>query len=420
MATIEGKIQELPGNQLAVIKPALENLLTSMPVIIEKVSRAKAAGSAIKVIEDDDTEGDKNAENFLVKARVTLAQITEMRLGATRQVNEAIKACMVPEKELQAEMDRVKSLRDARASRLVQKEKDKQARIDRDKNIKLEEIRIKNAMKEAVEIGIAKRLTDFESAISTMFFNATLENVDQLEKSLTGIKPSLKEDYFKGLLDIPYNKTLVCEEAFNDLKNRAAEYFWNEKQCNEVYIKTALELAKTWKVKIPSRKKELEKIAAGDEKAKERETINKQHEEQSRKDREAARVEEIKKEAEETKQEESLTVEFKAQVESQAIELVSGTRTKTVFRIDPSYERDMMKLSTLIAKAIINVMTEPNFPGIFQRDKQKNVKRDPKTGDPIYCDGVSFWLEELAKLPYKPRIDGLIETQDISTVAKAS
>jgi hypothetical protein len=406
-----------PSKALQKLDPAIDILRKNLPVISEKVQRAKVVSSAIKTIAND--EDDKYAEQFLVKARTTMTQIKEMRLEGTRKIDEVTAACMLPEKELQAEMDRVKMLRDAHATEKERLAKEEQKRIDRDKNIKLEEIRVKNAMKEAVEIGIAKKLSDLETAISKMFFDTPMEKISELDKTISSVKPSLKQDYYLSLFDIKYDKSLLCEEAFKDLQKRAQDYFWDEKQCGETYIQSALEILTNWKGKIPSRKKELEKIAAGDESAKNRAEVNKTLEEQRVKKATDEKIEAIVKTSIDTQQEEALSVEFVAQVESQQIEELSGVRRTTSYRLNPDVEKDMVKLAGVISKIIINVMTEPGFTGIFQRDRNKFVKNDAKTGMPLYADGVSFWLDALSCLSYAPRIEGLIETQDISTVAKA-
>jgi hypothetical protein len=77
-----------------------------------------------------------------------------------------------------------------------------------------------------------------------------------------------------------------------------------------------------------------------------------------------------------------------------------------------------MKVSSIIAKAALNVLTEEGRKSVYVLDDNGFPKRDDK-GDPIYIPGIAYWLKELASLKYDPKIEGLTITEEVVTVAKA-
>ncbi len=82
----------------------------------------------------------------------------------------------------------------------------------------------------------------------------------------------------------------------------------------------------------------------------------------------------------------------------------------------------MLKVSNILAKAIIHVLSNPDTKGIFQRDAQGFPKRNEK-GDSLYVDGIQYWLTQLEKVGYggmmETLITGIIATQEVTTIAKA-
>jgi hypothetical protein len=117
------------------------------------------------------------------------------------------------------------------------------------------------------------------------------------------------------------------------------------------------------------------------------------------------------------KQEGTLNAEFNAQVQAQDIQEISG-RKKKVYRLDPKIEKDFVKVSGIIGKIALNVLTEEGRKSVHVLDDNGYPKRDDK-GDPIYIPGIAYWLKELAGLGYSPQIEGLVLTEEIVTVAKA-
>lgn len=400
---------------------AMTILGTNLPTIAEKVGRAKAVTSVVKTIEDDKT--DTYAEQLIVKIGKTKDEIVALRMQGTKPMDDLKTACMTFEKELIAEDERLRSLRTQYKAAQLKAKKDKEAEIEKDKKFKTHEGEVKAEMKAKLALGIASKITDLEKWIAESFGKVTeVAHIPALEKALN-FTPHLKEDYFKGLLDVPYDATIISKEYFTGLKARA-EAFFDYAKVNTEYVTQANAVIKKWRDTIPAKKRELEQIskASGEERAKLQQKAQANNQ---------AAVQSIAKKSEELKvtvtttaavekQEAVLNADFDAQVQSQQIGEITGVRQKDVYRLDPAIEKNMLKVSQVIGKLVLNILSEPNNrEGIFQRDKGGFVKRHKETGEPLYVDGVQYWLDMASSLGYTPQIEGLIKTTDLTAVNKA-
>jgi hypothetical protein len=407
--------------------PGVEHFKKTFAANRESVDRALQVTKKIIEIAVEDETADQYANNLLVKCNATLTKVSTDRLGSTKILDDAKAWAMGPEKELEAEIERIKKLRNNRAAIIKKAADDNAKAIEMQKRYAAYEGQIKGLMKVNLETGIAKKLSDLETGLAAMFNKATLASITsgQLQKALDSTKPGLKEEFYNGLFTVPYDQNIMSEQKFGDLVARAKAFdAWKFENVNKNYVSTALEVIIKWREKIPQKKIELEKIAKGGEQAdkiKAQAEQRAKNEEIQRKEQERANAEEIQRKAVEETQESALTAEFEAQKQTQAIAEQDGVRKKKIYRISPAVEIDVVKLSSLVAKMVLNITTEKGFKdkvGIFKKDKGGAIKLN-ESGEPEYVEGLQYWLDKISTLGYDPKIEGLIVTEKISTVAKA-
>jgi hypothetical protein len=417
-------VEAKPSTALDKILSLSEIVKTNRPVIDDKVTRMKAALSAVKAVGDPKT--DQYANDLLVKVAKGVTDIETLRKAYTGPINDWLKDQIIGENEVKAELDRVRGLRNAYAKKQADERKKEQDEIDKKKRFTEAEAVVKSRMKMSLETGITKKIADLEAYLADVFNKATLENVGAIKPMLEKIKFGLKEDYYTGLLDVTYSDTVLTEDDFKALKKRALDY-WKFEDKNKVYVEAANETRAAWIAKLPARKKELEEIAKGGEKAakikadaehratQEAELRKREQEEQAKK---------IALQGQSIAQEGTINAEFNAQVAAQSIAApASGTRTKKLYLIDATIEGEVTKVVKVLASLMLNVLTEPNpkLEGkmtIWKRDKSGQVifRED---GVPEYIEGVQYWLDEAAKIKRPIQIEGLYQTDSVSVAAKS-
>lgn len=417
----EAKPAEEQSSALSKLPSAVEKFQAVFTKNRERVDRAVMAAKSIAAV--DNEAQDKVANNFLIKAGVTFKEIQEERLSATRIIDDAKAWAMGPEKELAAEMERIKKLRNDRNKKIADDAKAEEQRIEMEKQYAIYEGKVKAAMQASLESGVVTKLSELENAIAGLFNKATLPEISKLTNGLK-ITPKLAIEYYDKILRVPYDQRIMSTDKFEELILRAKAYKnWQYENINTEYAKKANEILDKWREKIPAKKKELETIAAGGEKAekvKEQSENNARAETERRKAQEATAQADIQRKAQEEEQKNALTAEFDAQVAQQGVATPEGVRRTRVYRIAPDVEVNMMRLSKLIAMVALNVMTEPTFKsqdGIFKKDRAGVVKKNEQ-GEPEYVDGLQFWLDKAAALQYKIDVEGLLSTEKITTVTK--
>jgi hypothetical protein len=416
---------EATASPIEKLLPGLDRYKAVFADNRERVDRALLVSKSIVAVPDE--AQDKHAENFLVKARVTIDHVSKKRLESTRILDEAKEWAMGPERELKAEMDRIKKLRDVRARGIADAANAQAKAIEMEKQYKIYEAEVKGAMQLNLQLSIAKKITELENAIADMFNKSTLITLPQVLKFMESVKPNLKQEFYNSIFQVPYNQSIMPVAKYDDLVARAQGFQpWSYTTVNEQYTKLALETVKKWIDKVPSKKIELERIAKGGEDAerlkKEAAARAARDEEQRKKDA-AILGEKAKSEAQDQVQKATLSAEFQAQGQNQELEQAQATsvRKTTRYRLNPAVEIDMMKLSTTIGKLVLHVALDRGqhpFKGIFKMDKNGVIKNN-EFGEHEYIDGIQYWLDEIAKLKYSGMVDGLISTEKISTVAKA-
>lgn len=420
-----------PAEQSSAIEklvPGVEHFKKVFAANRESVNRALLVTKKITEIPAEDETADTYANNLLVKCNATLDKVKGDRLSATKILDDAKAWAMGPEKDLIAEMERIKKLRNDRANIIAEDKRRAEAAIEAEKQYKIYEGNIKSEMKASLEYGLAKRISDLEAFIADLFNKVDLKTLTKLEQTLSTTKPGLKEEFYNSVLSVPYDQNVMSDKQFGDLVARAKSFdAWKFENVNSAYQKTANDVLQKWKDKLPQKKKELEKIAQGGEaaeKLKQQAVDRAKSEEAQRKAQEEARSKEIETKKNEESQQSALTAEFDSQIKTQQVAEQldqDGTRKTKVYRIDPSVEINFVKLSALIGKLALNMLTDEDFKskgGIFKKDKSGAVKKNDK-GEPEYVDGIQFWLDKISALKYTPQIEGLVSSEKISTVAKA-
>ncbi len=412
MENKETKPQE--NTTLEVFKKLSDKITVNIPLIKDKASKAIALGKSIIVC--DTEEDDIKANNAMVKCGATLKSMEDLRKEFTGPIKDWCDSQAIHEKELKAEIDRIKVLRNARANQIAAENAKKAIEIEMERAFKAHEIQVKQAIKSNIEVGVAKKLSDLEDAIAGMFNKMTITNRAAIEKQMS-FTPKLREDYFSGLFDVKYDQSIMNDTQYGDLIVRARGYYTYE-QINGGYVDLANKVLSKWKDQIPARIKELESIASGNTLVEKQANERLRSEEEKRKNESAAKIEQIKTEAIEEAQEATLKVEFDAQVKTQSIEDLSGVRNTFTLRLDPAIEKNMVKISAIVAKLVIHALSDPKTKGIFLRDAQGFPKHDKK-GLPMYVDGIQYWLDQIEKIGYASMIEGIVKTDEVSTIAKS-
>lgn len=371
----------------------------------EKFERAMAFMSGIKQVTNE--EEDKYANDLLVAVRERVTELETLRKKYSRPLDAWMSEQISIENQLKAEAERIRKYRNDYANDLDKQAKAKQKLIDDKKKFDQHEADVKGRLKISVEVSVSKRLVALESAVSEILNRMTLESVES-EKQKLNIKPVLKKEFFDSLFVVEYDKTIFTPEQFKALQDRAKGY-WTYERINEEYVKKANEIIQKWVDQVPFRVKELEKIAAGDATAKA--AADKRIEDDQKELRANATKQEqqIVTSAQAQVQDESLRADFAAQVQTQDIETVRA-QTRRKYRIDTTKDSNLMEVSAIVSKMIINLIAENDFKSIYKMDKEGKVKLDAD-GDVVYVDGVQYWLDQMAKISIPVKIPGLVCTE---------
>lgn len=396
-----------------------EIVRTNKPIIKDSLDKAIAVAKTILKVETE--QDDEMANNFLAKGNVTITKCTALRKEYTGILDAWKKGEMELEKDLTAEMDRIRALRNARATRLADENNKKRAEIEKQKSKDKEIARIKAEMVAAVDLGVATRINQGEQAIAKMFAEMTLENYEATVKKLD-FKPQLKEELFRGFIAVDYDQNIIPYEEFKAIVDAAYKHFDYDRS-NKAYVAAVLKVVTTWKAKLPAKRAELEAIAKANGEQAER--LRKEAQEKANKAaqdlRESMEVKEdaIKKKAQGLQSEAVLNAEFEGQIALQQIQDQTGTRGVISFRLanEDKIMSTPVKLVEVMGRIMINVLADPEFKGIFKRQTGGFPKRDEK-GNAVYIDAIQEWLDLLAKVKPVADFDGVIMTEDQTTIAK--
>lgn len=431
MADITPKIDDLttPATGVEVIKSVMTTALENRAIIDEKKAKVSGLIAQIKkaVPEIKDEAQDTYVNNAIVKFNAVVADMEKLRKAYTGQVRKWLEGEIAPENALKLEIGSLVAMRDARAKAIKETADKESARIQEEKNKALYESEVKGLLQVNLERGLAAKVLAFEKLLDDYFMqNLKVDNAEAFKKAIEGIKPSLKESAWLDLIGCNYDIKRMTPEEYNALVKRARGY-WTHEKIGEKYIAEAVAIRNKWIDKIPSRVKELQIIAQGGDQAARVAKIVQEREEADRQERAqaaAAALAATETKINEQTQGEQISAEFKAQAQEQRLEQPSGTRNKAVYLIDNP--ADMLRvgkiIGAIVAHAIPNMTPEAKFKSVIAHDKDGKAKFD-KDGDPVYTDGVAFWLDLAAEISsksgYDLKIEGLRKKVKVSTVAKA-
>jgi len=424
MPELTAPLPELKPTSVSIIRSVMEIAVTNRVAIDEKKAKAsaviKAVRDKLKVI--DTVAQDQYVENLIVISRNTAGEMEKLRKEYTAKVNAWLKDEIAPENELKAEIQALVDMRNARAKQIADKAAQESARIQAEKDKSTYEIEVKRALKASVEKGLYDRIVALDNSLADWFVkNIRPETAAGMEKSLKGMSPKLKEDIYLSWFMVDTDSARMSIEEYNALVARAKAHYTYE-TINEKYVGEAKPIIQKWVEKIPSRVKELELIAKGGDQgervkkiAEEREANERQEAAKAVEDKLTASVQKINEEA----QGEQMSAEFKAQAQEQKVEQPTGTREQKFFVLDAP--GNTLQVSKIVGSIIIHMIphksAEDKIKMILKHDKNGKPALD-KDGDPVYTDGVQFWLDQVAGLGYDPKIEGLTLKRKISTVAK--
>jgi len=408
-----GDIAQAPQTSVELIKGVFDTALANRATIDEKKSKISGAIKATRAkIKEIKTQAeDEYLNKLIVKSNNTVGEIEALRKAYTGKVNAWLKQEIGPENELKLEIAPLVEMRNAYAKKLTQENAKRQAEIDKEKNRKIYEAEIKSKMKISVETGVIDRVVAFEKSIEVYFMaNLTATNKATFKAKLEGFKPTLKEENFLTLFYVDYDIDKMSPDEFDALVKRAKTY-WIYETINKEYQTACLEILKVWIDKIDSRVRELEVLAKGGQEADRAAKIIAERE-ADRKNQVAADAE-IKKsqaqaKANDAAQGEILTAEFTAQAQGQNLVDPAGVRNSTYFTIDNP--EDTVEVGRIIASIIMhtipNKSKEDRIKMILKHDKDGKPLKDAD-GDPVYTDGVAYWLNLAAGMGYNLGAKGL-------------
>lgn len=433
MGDINQQTPELtaPATSVEVIKSVLKTAVDNRTVIDQKKAAASAViakiKAAIPVIKDE--KQDEYLAQAIVKLNASLTDMEKLRKAYTGRVRDWLNGEIAPENALREEIASLVKMRDDRAKQMLAKANEENEKIRKQRDREIYEAEIKGKLKLNLENGIAGLLVKFEQSIDDYFMKSLrADNGPKVKSALEGMRPSIKESTWLGLIGCEYDVNRMSVEEYNALLKRArAHDKWTYEGVSAQYEREAKAILASWIEKIPQRVKELEIIAAGGDQGARVAKIVEEREAAHRKERQEtaeAKASSTQMAINQEVQGEQLSSEFKAQAQEQRVEKPSGTRTtKMVLLQEPL---DLVKVSKAIATIILHMIpdsrmtTEQKRKMIFAHDKSGNQILDDD-GNPTYTKRVEGWLtyaETLDELSIK-RIDGLIIKERIKTVAKS-
>lgn len=404
---------------------AVKSFDHNVQLMEEKTDKAMTALSGIKTVNSD--EEDEIASHLLGRVRPTFEAVQKMRKEITDPMDSIKSQLMEFEKKIStakgsgSEYARVKQLRDAYANKKAAEAREEQNRIQRQKDIKIEEANIKSQLVKSIELGVFDLIKEGEVGLTKFVAGMTLENFDEQLGKLN-YKPKLKPDAYSKLMQVTYNKELISVDAYNAILKGLGENFQYD-NVNAAYSEQAILVLERFKNEvIPLRKVELK------ERAKSSEVEQKIKAEQDQKDLDA-KLEEVEQSYESEKKdvaekaddaaaEVMIDAEFEAQVSTQTIEEQKGIRKNIVYSINEDIINKPAAVIDVLIKVMTNVMVDAKFKGVIKRDNQKFPILG-SDGKIQFVDGVAFWLKELSKLKIDINIDNLNKTEEVSTIVKS-
>lgn len=286
-------------NNLPAVSQVVENLPTKEALVAaldsNKTSVANALAYGEKLLEElkagMTAEKDEKANAYLVKLRKTLDKCNSGRMPFTRALDALIKEFtslenqIAPGKGIYAQ---IQNIRDTYARKLADDKRQEQERIIRQQNAAKERETVAIQIKAAVEQAIIHIISEDKKTLLDLFERVTLDTYDKVVDTFKEFQFVFKIDRWNAIQPSVNAQYLTSAEIENVTLNAKAGKF-DDVASN--YTSTMKAFCADLLDKFPSKKAELEKMAAAS--AEEAERL--------RQEAEARRVAEEAKQAEEAR-----------------------------------------------------------------------------------------------------------------------
>lgn len=366
-----------------------------VPVMIKSTNAAMLAMSQITEITTD--EMDAKVNNLLVKVKNTLEMVKGKRKVLTDNYDAFKKTLMLIEGELdnkkgaKNDVSRLKILREDYAQVKLDKHREEEKELEKQKLITNKLIDFKTALIKNIEIGAIDVLSKAEAALGDWSKKVNLENYDGMLENLN-YTPVLKLEIYSNWFVVNLDMAGVDGEKVTEvLAEVKAERSYGK--LNKAYQVEALKKIEGWRAKMPEIKKRLEDIAKADGKKK-KELEAQLKAKQKIEDEQAA--EESAKKKEEKAQEiavdasdDKLTADFVEQGGKQKIE---GDKVNAKFTARFTQDNWVRPFS----EVVYHVASHPDFKGIYAKERTGEIKTDDKGRDQ-YIDHIDWFLKFFAQ-----------------------
>lgn len=361
----------------------------SVPRLQKGAANTLLQTKAIITVTEENLE---EVKQLIVPVRGTYDKMVALRKSMTEQTDALKQFLMTPEKEVEAEMERLRSW--------VQKIE--QLKINRNE----EAIRIAslNRLREQskaeiiakIKLNVTEVIINRCSTVdkeSLKFFSEVTDiaEFDKKADTYKSAKWRLKQEEYEKCFIVSYNTNGLTPVEYKEVSDKLKEDMTYEK-INAMYLEKANPILSNWKSKIPQIREEWQnKFKAGIE-----ERAMLEEESKKRNEVETLRQQEYLNEQKTSMQASVQTEQVMAKVEAdfteqavvQSLDKVGPTKKVLKF----NSEKPVAEL----AEIIYHCFMHPKFPGIIKRDKEKKPVLDEQ-GRMEYHDSVNFFIDFFVK-----------------------
>lgn len=218
----------------------------------------------IELLEAVEKVHDNNVED--IKTLLKESRAVNNSLGATRKATtdgfrDIIDGLLEYEKDvrgtLEKDIESVKKLLNAyKAEKEAEAEAERQ-RIQREKDREIEMTRISKTLELAHMESSERAAIKYKDGLQRAFDSLTLENFSERVKNMKSLRPKLSLGAYEADLNIHYNNSLISNEEFSALKEKAHFY----KEANDKFKGEVESFLFNLTKALPQKKKELEQLA---------------------------------------------------------------------------------------------------------------------------------------------------------------
>ncbi|MXV16865.1 hypothetical protein [Hufsiella ginkgonis] len=211
-------------------------------------------------------ELDKELNKWQVNAKQAVEVMTKRRAPITQMANQVVKAFTALEapldpKKADSFYARAQKYRDAWAKECADAEKQRQAEIQKKQNKEKERVTLSAEIERQFRGAYLGKLNEFRTFYTGKLSKATLENIEDVKKVITGIKTVYPRDKFNEL-SVTVNAVYHDKIELASLINGVRTTIFDELAAN--FLENMEHLREQLIAEIPSKKTELESIAKAD------------------------------------------------------------------------------------------------------------------------------------------------------------